>query len=438
MTTRLGLRHPRDEQGAIAILTALLMVVLILCAAIVVDLGNARDVRRQSQNAADAASLAGANALYPSTKVCTPPVAGGPPCIADAEAAVRAYALTNFQVSSTNWSACIPPSGSALAYVKGDTSCISYNSATDPDTVRVFIPTRTIRTFFGGITGRSSIAVSSTASASLRSGTKCSLCILGDVDAGNGDFSVFGGAIAVNGDVQTSAGSGSVWNSTGNGIAGNVSGPGSSPSGAVFTPPKVGIPHFGDPLANSLKLPLDLTGLGLTNKTDPCSAGAPGGPGLYGAFSLPNSACTLKPGLYVISGTWDMKSSTVLSGPGVTLYVKAGGALDFKNGNLGDPLAIPPVVGITSMSTGVTKGYAIIYDPGNSSAITLQGNGGTGLAGIVYAPNNIVELNGTSCFGFNGGPIVIGGVKMNGTTGCVDVANAVDTNPNSILLHLNQ
>ena len=86
MRTRVGRKHPRDEQGAIAVLTALLMVVLVLFAAIVVDLGNARDVRRQSQNAMDASSLAGANVLYPGTGVCS---SGVEPCITDAVAAAK-------------------------------------------------------------------------------------------------------------------------------------------------------------------------------------------------------------------------------------------------------------------------------------------------------------------------------------------------------------
>ena len=55
----------RDEQGAIAILVAMTSVVLFIIAAMVVDLGLARDTRRQSQNAADASALAAANALYP-------------------------------------------------------------------------------------------------------------------------------------------------------------------------------------------------------------------------------------------------------------------------------------------------------------------------------------------------------------------------------------
>ena len=313
MRTRLRLRHSRDEQGAIAIVTAFLMVALVLGAALVVDLGNARDVRRQSQNAADAASLAGANMLYPATGVC--PLGGPQPCVDDAVAAAKKYALNNFQVSASDWNTCTAPAGQALAFVpSGGTSCISFSS--DFTQVRVYVPTRAVATFFGGIAGRSSIPVGSSAQAQLGTAVTCSLCFLGSVDPINGDLTVNGGNIAVN--MNATAGPQSYWNAQNIGVAGTV-------SGGNFTPPATAIPHFGDPLLSSLTLPMSATTLSaLSAKTDPCSATATGGPGLYGAFSIPNSKCTLKPGLYVIDGIWDMKNNSVLDGTaGVTLYVRS-------------------------------------------------------------------------------------------------------------------
>jgi hypothetical protein len=418
MRTFFGRRFPRDEQGVVAVLTALLMVGLALCAAIVVDLGNARDVRRQSQNAADASSLAGANVLYPSTDVCS---SGVEPCITDAVAAAKSYALTNFQVSASDWSTCTAPAGSALAYVPGGgTSCISFDSATSPTLVRVYLPTRTVPTFFGRIAGVSSIPVGSSAQAQLGVAVTCSLCFLGDVNAGNGDFSVFGGDIAVDGNVTV--GPTSIWTSQSNGIHGTVTG---NPSD--FLPAAISIPAFGDPLATSLTLPFNEAGL--LPKTDPCSATATGGPGLYGAFSLPDSACTLQPGLYVISGTWDMKNNTVLNGAGVTLYVTSpSGYLDFKNG----------IVNIIAPSGGVSAGYAIVYDRINSNPLGLQGNGVTSITGVVYAPDSILAFNGNSCFGFSGGPIILNGASTNGNQSCVTISNAVSDTVHRALLHLNQ
>ncbi len=48
----------RDDRGAVAVLTALLLVPLLVCAALVVDIGASYVQRRQLQNAADAAALA--------------------------------------------------------------------------------------------------------------------------------------------------------------------------------------------------------------------------------------------------------------------------------------------------------------------------------------------------------------------------------------------
>lgn len=48
----------RDDRGAVAVLTALLLVPLMVCAALVVDIGASYVQRRQLQNAADASALA--------------------------------------------------------------------------------------------------------------------------------------------------------------------------------------------------------------------------------------------------------------------------------------------------------------------------------------------------------------------------------------------
>ena len=57
-------RPARTESGAVAILVAFFALVVFGLAALVVDLGAARDARRMSQNASDASALAAANAVY--------------------------------------------------------------------------------------------------------------------------------------------------------------------------------------------------------------------------------------------------------------------------------------------------------------------------------------------------------------------------------------
>lgn len=405
----------RDESGAVAVLVAILMLVLLACAAVVVDLGNARDVRRQSQNASDASVLAAANALYPTSGICG---SGGPmPCIGDAVAKAKSYASQNFRVTAADWAACSAPVGQALPYVPpGETSCISFDSSSSTKVVRVLMPTRTVATFFGWTAGSSSIPVGSTADATLGSSIRCSLCFLGSIDSGNGDFSVFGGSVAVNGSID--AGPNGVWTATSNGVVGTV-------SGGQFNPSPTTIPAFTDPLATSLTLPLSL--VGLSARSNPCTDG----PGIYAAdVNLPNGTCTLQPGLYVVRGTWGAKNNTVLNGTGVTLYAQSpDGFLDFKNGT----------VNLTAPTTGALKNYAVIYDRSNTNNLSLQGNGGTSITGLVYTPSSKLDFNGNSCFGFSGGPVIaLGVVKANGNGSCVNVLNASETTVTKTPQHLSR
>ena len=145
----------RDESGGIAVLAALLSLVLLMMAGLVVDLGRARDVKRQSQNSSDAAALAAANALF-ANSVAPDFVAAG--------AAAKNYAALNFGVTATDWLTCTD--AGALAYKPAGTACISFDSSTSPTLARVFTPTRTIDTGFGRAAGVTNIPIRSVAEAS--------------------------------------------------------------------------------------------------------------------------------------------------------------------------------------------------------------------------------------------------------------------------------
>jgi hypothetical protein len=402
----------RDEDGAVAVLVAVCSVALFMIAALVVDLGLARDVRRQAQNAADASSLAGVTSLYPGSQ-CEDPVGTSPPCLNDAIEEVTDYALDNFDVPDAAWfdpelcTGAGKPSG--YVNIAGGSECIAFDDLSEPRKVWVRVPIEEVKTGFGTLAGVSEIPVSAVARATLNDlpPDSCSLCFMGTVDAGNGDFSVYGSNIRVNGSVT--AGPNSVWTATeGNiGVVGDV-------NGGQFDPPEVlKVAPFDDPLAG-LVLPLDTTGL--SGKTNPCATDTTGGPGIYGTLELPNSACTLQPGLYVVRGTWGMKNNTLLKGSGVTIYVQSpSGRLDFKNG----------IVDLEAPTSGTTANLAIIYDRDNTQGLSLQGNGDTQITGTVYALNSVLEFNGNSCFGFAQGPVVAGGVyQANGNQSCVEVSDS--------------
>lgn len=153
----------RDERGAVAVLTAMVAVSLLLICALVVDLGLARDTKRDSQNAADASALAAANALWPGTATCLDG-STTPPCYADAVVKAKNYAAVNFGVTESDWSGC--SDGSHFYVPSGTPQCISFTDATFtsaeptvPTNVRVVVPTRTVTTGFGNLAGVSSVSL---------------------------------------------------------------------------------------------------------------------------------------------------------------------------------------------------------------------------------------------------------------------------------------
>lgn len=411
------LRNDRGEAGAIAVLFAAGAVFLFVLAAMVVDLGMARETRRDSQNAADAAALAAANRLYLN--------GGTTPDLVAATQAAKDYAEANFGITASQWNVgnCADPAH--LAVLATGTQCISFDSAASPTTVRVKIPTELLHTGLGTLADVQDIPVQSAAEAGVAAATNynCALCFLGPIDMRNSDFTVTGGGIQVNGDVD--AGPNSYWTSGSNGVSGSV-------SGGNFTPAVKESPEFTDPLAG-LALPV-MTGLPNRGNVNNCSGTI--NPGAYGTLSINNNGtCTLNPGLYVITGKWDLKNNSLLrniSG-GVTLYfvcgssaspaacaanqaAGTGGWIDGKNGT----------VNLTSGATGFS-GYAMIYDRNNPNNIGLQGNGGTSITGAVYAPKAKLDFNGNSQFGFNGGPVVVLGVLFaNGNGSGITVSNAKD------------
>jgi hypothetical protein len=409
-------------------------VVLLVMAALVVDLGLARDTRRQSQNAADASSLAAANVLYPTSGACLTGTAPSvPPCFQDAVNAAMSYAQANFQVSAANWASC---TDSDHYYVAPSSSpCISFTDDTlattkpdQPTKVRVVVPVRTVQTAFGFLAGTTEIQVSSSARTALTPGSarSCGLCLLGNgvSGLGNGDVTVIGGSVHSNGTIDSGPNGHMTATPSPNTISVSGTCPGNCSPHAME-----GVAPIDDPYLNTVALPPASEMVGLQAKTNPCIQG----PGIYGAVSLPNSVCNLTPGLYVLTGTWGMGNNTLLKGiSGVTLYAtcgtnaaptvctsgQTGGRLDTKNGD----------TQIVAPTTGVLKGMAIIYDRQNMAALNIQGNGNSYVTGAIYAPKALLEFPGTTCVTVTNGPIIVQSLYGNGNTGCVDLQSVLGAN----------
>lgn len=423
------LNRRSDERGAVAIMVALMTTVLFILSAIVIDIGQARAERRQSQNTADAAALAAGNVLFPTGSTTPDYVA--------AEAAAKEYAAKNLPYTP-NWASCTDPSPLPIA---STTACISFQKTGTTARVRVLLPTRSVTTGFARVMGVNSIAVRAVARATLKIGgaSDCGLCVLGSGtthNLQNGDATVHGGGIHFNGSVQVSA----------NGLVATdgaitVEGTAGGPSGNYTPAPLTSQPAITDPLADFMAAP-DMTALPV--RSDPCTQG----PGQYGSINLRNRACTLSPGVYVITGTWDMagNASTVLAGVGVTLYFacgtpgvvracaspgEAGGTID--NSGQG-------TLAITAPTSGPYQGMAIWYDRLNNSTLRLTGNGQAGYSGTVYAASAKVLINGNGCSTHLNALIIVKDLEFNGNPACLQSSYAQGSNVQIPpgLLHLDQ
>jgi Flp pilus assembly protein TadG len=263
----------RDDEGAIAIIVALFAVVLFGFAALVVDVGNASDVRAQAAAAADAGALAGERVLadWANAPGDTVPDATLEQSVVDA---VKAAVANTYSVDDGNWSSCTDtvPSGFTATAAS---QCVQYevtivSGTVTGSSVRVRIPERKVPSTFGGIFGASSVSVSPVAAAKAGQdpGSPCAAC-----------------------DPRLDDASG-------------------QPVSQATLP---------DQVRNSLP---DPASVGAAPAVDP-STGCPTGPGLYNAdvdVTMPDNVtpCVLPAGLYVFDSS-ALKVTGNLQGTGVTL-----------------------------------------------------------------------------------------------------------------------
>jgi Flp pilus assembly protein TadG len=392
-------RLRRRDDGAVALVVVLLTsMVFIGLSSLVVDLGMARDTRRQAQNAADASTLAAGNVLYLTGTVSIP----------NAISAAKSYAATNYGVGTADWAACTD--ASALAY-HPDTACISFDNSTAPTTVRVKVPIRQVQTPFAGIWGVSSVPVGAVAQIKIVAGglAQCGLFVIGSGthDLQNGSIDVSGANVTFNGTlIANPQGNITV---TGGGSLG-IDLQGTVPSKGTYTPaPLINQAPIIDPLI-SLTMP-DYSSL--VAKTDSCT----GGPGIYA--SLSSTSCTMLPGLYVLTGPTHLSGQTDIVANGVTLYFICGSpALPraCNNGESGGDLLFTGKgsLDITAPTTGPTQGLSIIADRNNTGTFDFRGNADQTNSGTIYAASGTLNYRGNGAgYGLNS-LVVVNDISFNG------------------------
>lgn len=113
-------------------------------------------------------------------------------------------------------------------------------------------------------------------------------------------------------------------------------------------------------------------------------------PGRYPNIRHNNGVLTLEPGLYCLSGDFDIRGDVIV-GDGVTIYLSNG---DFDiAGGAEVHLNAPP----DGASTTGIPGILIYLPVGNDGEVSLKGNADSWYVGAVYAadPGSTVEVGGT-------------------------------------------
>ena len=158
LTSRLTSRISRDgESGAVLVVVALTLVMLMGFAAFAVDVGNQYAHRRQAQNTADAAALAAA------VELSRP---GGSAQDALDQAISFVDQNTTISYSASDWvNECsdaepLPRTAAGLSLTPA-TPCVSFGV----NEVRVSLPVGEIDTYFAGVVGVDSLRVTAAANA---------------------------------------------------------------------------------------------------------------------------------------------------------------------------------------------------------------------------------------------------------------------------------
>ena len=133
----------KRERGAVLVLALVMLSAMLSFAALVIDISNAMQTRRQAQNSADAAALAAAQDLPNASAVV---------------ATAKQYVYENMGIASTSWVGCSDPQAlSRLPDAANSNTCISIDNAFQR--VRVQLPRRNVAMFFGKFMGASEISV---------------------------------------------------------------------------------------------------------------------------------------------------------------------------------------------------------------------------------------------------------------------------------------
>ena len=365
----------RDERGQASILVGLCIASMCGMAALSVDVGMLFRAKRVSQNAADAAAIAGAME-WP---------------YGDWQTAALAAATDNGLTNGVN----------------GVT--VDVQNPGPGSTIKVVV-TQSAPTYFMKVFNINAMSVNARATAALGPGSGCIFTLnQSGVDvglSGNGYLTMPDcGVIVDSGSSKalTLTGSSSI-SAKYIGIVGSYSDSSNSPNSLIPTP-VTNIAAASDPLAGKISPPQydPTTCQGDPHPTTTVTIGPddPAVPVCYNGLSISGGGnVTLKPGVYVINGAFSASGSTSIStqttqqcgctDPGVTFYLPAPNGSVSLTGTGGMTLAAP------MSSSNAYDGILFYQDPLDTNSMKLAGSSSATVAGIVYAPAASLSLSGSS------------------------------------------
>jgi len=459
--------RPQDERGAVAVMLAIMLTVMLGICALVIDLGNARQQRREAQNSADAAALAAGETLEAGNGTINWTA------VVDQ---VKKYAQVNDGIATSAWNGCTD--ANALTYrpdTANSNTCISaersswpaVSSSTVGDTsnrIRVKLPSTSVKTFFGRVLGINSLTTGATASTKVVmsvqridipeaiAGGPCALCVLGSglaLNGQNGDVTITGGNVIVNSTAGTAASLNPNGHVTLTTSGGSIGGPGAPAnfSGSGFSPSPTLQGAVIDPLAN-----VPQCGDGSPGTTNYCpttvqsngsTKNAVLSPGIYSSIS---GSHVMNPGIYVIKGDVTLNGNDLLTGSGVMLYFACSQyPLPCTNGQTGAGIKATGngamrVTGITQAQCDADSshnlcqyiGMMLFADRKNTATMTWRGNG-TNENGALNSSNGTIYLKaGTFDLRGNGytlaSQIVTNTFTMEGNPSTVTIAYDLSKN----------
>jgi Putative Flp pilus-assembly TadE/G-like len=359
-------RHYRTGQGGQAIVLVIVgLTVLVAIVGLANDIGYAWRIKVRMQAAADAAAIAGSDALF---------MGGGVSPSSAAKSVATQNGFTNSSGTSIN--------SNAVTVTVNNPPATGPNSG-NSNAVEVII-SQAQPTYFLAVAGFTSINVSARAVATVNSSSNC-MYSLNPTASGALSLSS-NSSITSSCGIQIDSSSSSALSGASNttisapslGIVGNKSWGGSTLPSNTTT----GVAAVSDPLSYVPTPSTSGSCTSLASVGPNATANIPSG--YYCGLTVKsNSTVNLtSTGTYSFNGNISLSSNTTLTGTGVTLY--------FKSGSLS--MSSNTALNLSAPTSGTYAGIVIFQDRSDSTALQLSSNSGMTLTGAVYAPDANLTL----------------------------------------------